>query len=476
MTGMTSTAADEPSIDDDALKEARDKYLALFNAIDQAFCAIEVEFDDRGKAVDYRFLEVSPSFERQTGIADAAGRSMRDIAPQHDDHWFEVYGRVAVTGEPVRFENFSTPLDRWWSVYAFKIGAPERRRVGVLFNDITERKRAERALRESEEDYRHAAELNPQVAWTAQPDGQLDRVAPRWKEWTGTSGLGSTYADGLHPDDVARTFEVWGRSIATGEPYDIVHRVRRLDGEYRWIRSRAYPRRNEKGEIVRWYGSTEDIDQEKRAQDRLSLLVLELNHRVKNNLVTVQSIARQTLRGFPEASVALEALQQRIAALAAAHDILTREQWEGADIDEVAHGVLDVLSGGRDGIAIAGPPVRLRPSVALSLSMAFHELGTNALKYGALSCPSGRVDLHWTVLEESGELLLQWTESGGPAVRAPVSRGFGSRLLERAVAAELKGQVSIEFAADGLRCSIRAPMAQLESLASETGGLSLAPL
>ncbi|WP_293682215.1 HWE histidine kinase domain-containing protein, partial [uncultured Phenylobacterium sp.] len=377
--------------------------LGLFNAMDQAFCTIELAFDATGRASDYRFVEVNQAFERQTGIVNGEGRWMREIAPDQDEHWFEVYGRVAVTGEAARFENYSTPLGRWWSVFAFKIGEPEARRVALLFNDITDRKLTEAALRESEEDYRYSTELNPQVAWTAGIDGLLDRVAPRWKAWTGSSGLGSSYADALHPDDVQRTSAAWGHSVATGAPYDIVHRVRHLDGDYRWIRSRAYPRRDEEGAIVRWYGSTEDIHLQKTAEDRLKVLVLELNHRVKNNLTTVQSIALQTFRASPGDSDALEAFLQRITALAAAHDILTREHWEAAGVADVARGVLDALSGAGSRIRLAGPLIRLRPGVALSLSMAFHELGTNALKYGALSVPNGWVDLEWSVDAAAGD-------------------------------------------------------------------------
>ncbi len=126
------------------LHESEGRYLALFNSIDQGFCTLEVAFDESQKPVDYRFLEVSPSFERQTGIRNGAGRWMREIAPGQDEHWFEIYGRVALTGESTRFESYSTPLDRWWAVYAFRIQEPRLRRVGVLFNDITERKRIER--------------------------------------------------------------------------------------------------------------------------------------------------------------------------------------------------------------------------------------------------------------------------------------------------------------------------------------------
>ncbi|MGA0605059.1 sensor histidine kinase [Phenylobacterium sp. VNQ135] len=331
--------------------------------------------------------------------------------------------------------------------------------ASVALTDVTERARIQAQLREAEEDYRHAAELNPQVAWTAQPDGQLDRVAARWREWTGTTGLGSSYADALHPDDVQRTFDVWGRSVATGEPYDILHRVRRTTGEHRWIRSRAYPRRDEHGAIIRWYGSTEDVHEQKLAEEHLRLMVLELNHRVKNNLATVQAIAVQTLRGTEAPEAAREAFLQRITALAAAHDILTREQWDGVGVADIAEGVLRALDGAADRVRLVGPDIRLAPKTALALSMAFHELGTNALKYGALSAPAGQVRLDWRVEDAAGPTLaLQWAESGGPAVAAPKRRGFGSRLLERGLASELRGEVEVLYEPAGVRCTIRTPL------------------
>jgi PAS domain S-box-containing protein len=133
------------------LHESEQNYRTLFESIDEGFCTIEVLFDQNEKPVDYRFLQISPSFERQTGIKNAAGRRMREIAPQHEEHWFEIYGRIALTGEAMRFENEAKQLGRWYDVYAFRVEDSQCRRVGILFNDITERKRAEERLRASEQ-------------------------------------------------------------------------------------------------------------------------------------------------------------------------------------------------------------------------------------------------------------------------------------------------------------------------------------
>jgi PAS domain S-box-containing protein len=133
------------------LRDSEQNYRMLFESIDEGFCTIEVLFDQNGKPIDYRFLQISPSFERQTGIKNAAGKRMREIAPEHEEHWFEIYGRIALTGEAMRFENEARQLGRWYDVYAFRVADPRCRRVGILFNDITERKRAEKRLRASEQ-------------------------------------------------------------------------------------------------------------------------------------------------------------------------------------------------------------------------------------------------------------------------------------------------------------------------------------
>jgi len=128
------------------LRESEEKYRTLFDSIDEGFCTIEMLFDGNDKPVDYRLLEVNPSFEKQTGIQNARGRRMREIDPLHEAHWFEIYGKIALTGVPARFESPAAQLHSWYDVYAFRVGEPQERQVAVLFNNITERKRAEEAL------------------------------------------------------------------------------------------------------------------------------------------------------------------------------------------------------------------------------------------------------------------------------------------------------------------------------------------
>jgi len=140
----------------EALRESEKKYRTLFDSIDEGFCTIEVLFDGNDNPIDYRFLEVNASFEKQTGIQNAKGRRMREIAPQHEEHWFEIYGRIALTGEPVRFENQAAQLHSWYDVYAFRVGKPGDREVAILFKDITERKRAEEVLHQREVSLREA--------------------------------------------------------------------------------------------------------------------------------------------------------------------------------------------------------------------------------------------------------------------------------------------------------------------------------
>jgi two-component sensor histidine kinase len=205
---------------------------------------------------------------------------------------------------------------------------------------------------------------------------------------------------------------------------------------------------------------TQDIDERRRAEDRRSLLIHELNHRVKNTLATVQSIATQTLRGLGSAERARDDIEGRLLALSRAHDVLTRESWEGANLAELVAQALEPYGGpALDRVAARGPDVRLPPRMALALAMALQELATNAAKYGALSNAVGRVELDWNVSAGAApRLALRWSERGGPPVRPPKRRGFGSKLIERSVSLDLAGKVVLAFDADGVVCTVDVPI------------------
>jgi PAS domain S-box-containing protein len=257
------------------LRESQERYRLLFNSIDQGFCIIEILADEMNKPFDYRFIEVNPVFEKMTGIPGEVAlsdRTARDIIPDLEGKWVEIYGGVAETGKPVRFIEGSRALKRWYDIYAFRVGAAESRRVAVFFNDITKRKLAEDRLRDSEEDLRYTVDLSPQIPWTAGPDGAIESFSDRWLELTGLSkesALGNGWSEAPHSDDKPRMDEAWKHAVETGEPYDVEHRIKRADGTYCWMRSRAYPRRSRSGRIVRWYGTTEDIHGRKLAEEKL---------------------------------------------------------------------------------------------------------------------------------------------------------------------------------------------------------------
>jgi PAS domain S-box-containing protein len=206
-----------------------------------------------------------------------------------------------------------------------------------------------------------------------------------------------------------------------------------------------------------------------RANARQRLLVNELNHRVKNTLATVQSIAAQSFRAGPT-EAARDAFEARLFALSKTHDVLTRENWEGANLyDIVDEALAPYRKDPVERFRIDGHPLQLPPRMALSLAMAIHELSTNAAKYGAFSSDAGQVVVHWKVAEAGKErsLTLQWREEGGPMVRPPARKGFGSRLIERSLTRELAGKADLDYRPDGLVCTLYLPLPEIQADAGE---------
>lgn len=199
------------------------------------------------------------------------------------------------------------------------------------------------------------------------------------------------------------------------------------------------------------------MTERKRSEDQRTLLINELNHRVKNTLATVQSLAAQTLRNTERSADARELFESRLAALSRAHDTLTDENWESVGLVDVVQRALEPFRTTRDRLRADGPEVRLSPKQGLALAMALHELSTNAAKYGAISNATGLVQIDWSVeLVRGGkELKIVWAESGGPPVSPPKRRGFGSRLIQQGLAHDLGGVATIEFRPEGVVAVIR---------------------
>jgi two-component sensor histidine kinase len=203
-----------------------------------------------------------------------------------------------------------------------------------------------------------------------------------------------------------------------------------------------------------------DITERKHAEEQRALLINELNHRVKNTLSTVQSIAAQTMRG-EDPSQALGAFEARLLALSKTHDVLTRNSWQNASLRQLLEQELIPYCGDQlQRCRIEGSDLHLPPKIALALGMALHELATNAAKYGALSRTDGQIRVAWDVHDAAvpSRLRLRWSETGGPPVQPPRRRGFGSRLIEHGLAHELDGEVAMTFDPAGLVCTIGIPL------------------
>lgn len=265
----------------------------------------------------------------------------------------------------------------------------------------------------------------------------------------------------IYPEDQPMVQDAVADAVQNKKAFQLEHRVRRADGSAGWTFSRAVPLVNDAGQITEWFGAASDISARKEAEEHLRLVINELNHRVKNTLAMVQAVAAQTFRRGEDFLVAQEKFTARIKALAHATDLMTDHRWVEASLGAVIRGVLGTHCGdAAERCEVSGPDVHLQPKTGISLSMGLHELATNAIKYGAWSNAAGKVSINWTV-QGSGpgaRLRLEWRESGGPSVVPPNQRGFGSRLIERGLAAELGGQASMRFEPSGLVCVIEAPL------------------
>ena len=270
----------------------------------------------------------------------------------------------------------------------------------------------------------------------------------------------SLLAVGIDADgDAMATVEAEFAANSGAEPE--IH-YRRKDGSEFWASIFISPVWDEGGAVVQHFASFVDLTRHKRDHARARMMIDELNHRVKNTLATVQSIVTQVLRRPAEPAAMREAIEARILALSRSHDLLTSSNWEGAglhDLVEIAMEPFDVVAGRAERFTIRGENVRLPPQMTLSLAIALHELATNAVKYGAFSNDTGTIAIDWKVVpgEQGRRLVLRWIEQGGPTVAQPTHKGFGSWVIERGLAHELGGQMTLHFHPAGVSCEIDIP-------------------
>ena len=335
----------------------------------------------------------------------------------------------------------------------------ERVFLGFL-RDISGRKAAETALRESEA--RLAATYNHAMVGIAEIDrtGRFLRANDQFCLMTGY-GLeelrSKTFFDITHAADLAKDRELFDEQWSGArQDYTIEKRYIRRDGRVIWVDLAASIVRNEDGSDAYGVRILRDITDKVNAVEQQRLLLNELNHRVKNTLTVVQGLAHQTFKGGAVPAELLRSFEGRLAALASAHNLLMKHTWEATPMSDAVEAALGPFQTQEGRISLGGPAVLLTPSATVTLTLAMHELATNAAKYGALSTDSGKVKVDWIVENET--LAVVWRELDGPSVAKPERTGFGTRLLERGVARDLDGVVTIDFCPTGVVCTISAPL------------------
>jgi PAS domain S-box-containing protein len=422
---------------------------------------------------EHVFEMVNASYYKLVGHREILGKPVIEAMPEiAGQGLLELLDQVYRTGEP--YVGLSQPivlqrephssLEQRFVNFVYQPIRDADGRVSGIFaegSDVTAARRSESALRESEQRLRLALDASRMAVWesnstenTIKGSAELSRLLGFARDATPTAAeMGSRLA----PGESERLQQVAKNAIARGERFvEDELEVIWTDGSHHWLLLRADIEVVGPGE-VRTIGVAMDITERKRAEEHQRLLINELNHRVKNTLATVQSIASQSLRGANNTDDARSAMEDRLFALSRAHDVLTRENWEGARLLDIATQAMAPYSSVRAGrIQISGPEVRLSPRTALALAMALQELATNAIKYGALSRDEGKVVISWR--HAGNRLRLIWEERGGPPVMPPNRRGFGTRLIERSLAQDLNGEARIDFAPGGVVCSVEAPL------------------
>lgn len=326
-----------------------------------------------------------------------------------------------------------------------------------MMRDRTAGHEQQAKLKESEAQFRMLATSIPQLVFRSRNDGRRSWGSPQWEIYAGLSDAESRefgWVEAVHPDDREMTLDRW-RDAQISHEYYVEHRIRRAsDGQYRWHQTRARPA----GDW--WVGTSADVHEMRSLQDRQQVLLSELQHRTRNLLALVQAIARQTLRSSASLADFAREFESRLGALSRVQGLLARADQSPIDLQQILAAELDAHGGAR--AEIAGPSVELEPIAAQALALALHELATNAVKYGALHQPQGKLSVAWKVDKDQGQprLVLEWLETAVimPPPSSSGRKGYGRELIERALPYQLNATTHLEFTPHGVRCTIEMPL------------------
>lgn len=502
-----------------SLRESRAQYRALFESMDEAYAVVEVLKDRMGQWDDFRFLEVNPAFMGHTGMPYPVGKTAREILGTPNPRWAELYGKVVDSGRPTRIEETEATLGRTFDLNLFALDR-DRNRIAVLFTDVTERRRAEGALRQSEERKAFLLKLSDALSGATMArhvmetsarllGDELEADRTVYSDIEGRTGRRVARLVAQHvrrgaplPDSVEYDGKVggWvrdqlrrGRPVvladAAGDPrLDEETRALLLDVGIRALLAvpllrdgleavhlgvhQGEPRQWSSGEVElvgdvaeRTFGAAERLKSEtmlRAEKRRQETLLAELQHRVRNTLAVVRSIVRRTGATSASFEEFERHLDGRLTAFARTQAYVTRDPEGSVDLELILRDELIAhAAGGHEHIRIRGPQVRLNAKQAETLGLAIHELTSNAIKHGALASDGNRIDVHWSLSggDEMRTLTFAWREQvKDRQIPSPGRSGFGTELLERVLSYELDATTAIEFRPDGFSYRAEIPL------------------
>jgi two-component sensor histidine kinase/PAS domain-containing protein len=487
-----------------------------FEAMDQGYLLVDVIVDEAGRAVDLEYVEANPAAIQVVGD-DMTGRRVSESGIHYEPYWYEVWGRVARTGKGERLQRYAAPLKRWFDFFVFKPAPNDRqsRRVAVLFQDVTEPRKAATALRDSEERHAFMLKLSDALRQLHDPGEIILAACRRLGEHLGANRVSYVdrdgeeffvrqgYANGVAPFSARGPISAFGQAVVEAYRRDetiVVDDVAsdprlteteratlgaaeiaaftgvaliknaRLVGAFE-VHSAA--RRDwtahdlaltrEVAQCVWWAAERAGAEAAlAESQARMVLMVAELQHRTRNLIAVVRSIISHTLAACASPDEFKRRIDDRLGALSRVHGLLSRAEQEPITIGLLVRMELDALGPvSREQVDISGPEVRLRSSIVQTLALALHELAINARKYGALSTDQGRLRIAWKLERRRNAacLVFNWVEENGRRAAAPPGpKGYGRELIEQALPYSHGAESRYQLDETGLRCSIALPL------------------